>query len=122
MQSLCIDMSLRRIVTLAERKSKLVLMAKSPDISAKSVRKTTVELCRTSPIKPLYISFDNGSEFAQLELIAAQTGAKIYFAHPYSSWEHGLKENSNGLIRQFIPKSQSLTELDEQFSNPFRTI
>ena len=55
------------------------------------------------PVKT--ITFDNGLEFVQHEYIARQLGASTYFAHPYHSWERGLNENTNGLIRQYIPKS-----------------
>jgi len=61
------------------------------------------------------ITFDNGKEFAEHELIAAELKADIYFAHPYRSWERGLNENSNGLLRQYFPKGIDLTKItDEQ--------
>ncbi|WP_020606524.1 IS30 family transposase, partial [Spirosoma spitsbergense] len=44
-------------------------------------------------------------EFVCHELIGTQLGAATYFAHPYHSWERGLNENTNGLIRQYIPKA-----------------
>lgn len=50
------------------------------------------------------ITKDNGKEFADHEQLSKDTGAKIFFAHPYCSWERGLNENTNGLIRQFFPK------------------
>jgi IS30 family transposase len=56
---------------------------------------------------------DNGSEFAYHELIAAALEAKVYFAHPYHSWERGLNENTNGLIRQYIPKGKDFAELTD---------
>ncbi|WP_157618638.1 IS30 family transposase [Spirosoma spitsbergense] len=51
------------------------------------------------------ITFDNGLEFARHESIGGALGAATYFAHPYHSWERGLNENTNGLIRQYIPKA-----------------
>jgi IS30 family transposase len=48
---------------------------------------------------------DNGKEFAHHEKISKALDAKVYFAHPYSSWERGLNENTNGLLRQYFPKS-----------------
>ena len=53
------------------------------------------------------LTTDNGREFAQHEKIAMQLDADFYFAHPYSSWERGVNENMNGLIRQFFPKKTS---------------
>ena len=51
------------------------------------------------------ITSDNGLEFAEHEYIAEKLQANFYFAHPYSSWERGLNEYSNELIRQYIPKT-----------------
>lgn len=59
------------------------------------------------------ITFDNGKEFAGHERIAAELGASIYFAHPYCSWERGLNENSNGLLRQYFPKGMALINITE---------
>ncbi len=53
------------------------------------------------------ITSDNGTEFAGHEEISKSLNAQIYFAHPYSSWERGLNENTNGLIRQYVPKGSS---------------
>ncbi|MEK1353795.1 IS30 family transposase, partial [Limosilactobacillus fermentum] len=55
------------------------------------------------------ITFDNGSEFAQLDSVE---GTDVYFAHPYSPWERGTNENQNGLLREFIPKGRSLHHYD----------
>tara|TARA_B100001996_G_C18658917_1_gene592299 strand:- start:1029 stop:1328 length:300 start_codon:yes stop_codon:yes gene_type:complete len=61
----------------------------------------------------LTITADNGVEFAQHEAIALALDAKVYFAHPYHSWERGLNENTNGLIRQYIPKGSDFSELTD---------
>jgi transposase, IS30 family len=53
------------------------------------------------------LTSDNGKEFAGHENVASKLKAAFYFAHPYSSWERGLNENTNGLIRQYIPKRTS---------------
>ncbi len=50
------------------------------------------------------LTFDNGSEFVKHEVLAQALAARTYFAHPYSSWERGINENTNGLLRQFFPK------------------
>ena len=57
------------------------------------------------------ITADNGKEFAGHEEIAVALNAKVYFAHPYSSWERGLNENTNGLIRQYVPKGSSFADV-----------
>jgi len=55
------------------------------------------------------LTYDNGKELTEHEQIAEALGVEIYFAHPYSSWERGLNENTNGLLRQYFPKGQELT-------------
>ncbi len=59
------------------------------------------------------ITLDNGLEFAKHEVIAEGLEAKIYFAHPYASWERGTNENTNGLIRQYFPKGTDFNEVTE---------
>ena len=61
----------------------------------------------------LTITADNGKEFAGHESIAQQLNAAVYFAHPYSSWERGLNENTNGLIRQYFTKGSSFQHITE---------
>ena len=53
--------------------------------------------------------YEGGREFADHEGMASDLEASIYFAHPYASWERGLNENTNGLIRQYFPKDRDLT-------------
>lgn len=56
---------------------------------------------------------DNGKEFAYHEQISQALGAKVYFAHPYSSWERGLNENTNGLLRQYFSKSTDFKQVTQ---------
>lgn len=60
------------------------------------------------------ITADNGSEFVEHKGIVEALGAEFYSAHPYSSWERGLNENSNGLLRQFIPKDTALRLITDE--------
>ncbi|BBJ23998.1 hypothetical protein W01_19250 [Candidatus Nitrotoga sp. AM1P] len=60
------------------------------------------------------ITFDNGNEFAGHARIAVELQTAIYFAHPYRSWERGLNENSNGLLRQYFSKGMALTDVTEE--------
>ncbi len=56
------------------------------------------------------ITSDNGSEFADLSTIETETNTKIYFTHPYSSFEKGTNDRHNGLIRRFIPKGKRISD------------
>ena len=103
------------LVTIVDRYSKLTLIKKVTHKRAELVRITAVELL--SPISHWVhtITSDNGKEFAEHEKISKAIKADIYFAHPYSSWERGTNENTNGLIRQYFPKGTRFEEItDEQ--------
>lgn len=60
------------------------------------------------------ITVDSGKEFANHKELAALLGARVYFAHPYHSWERGLSEHTNGLLRQYLPKTRRLDNLSEK--------
>src|SRR5918993_258032 len=64
------------------------------------------------------VTADNGTEFHSYEGIERLTGATFYFARPYHSWERGTNENANGLIRQYLPKGESMAGLTQQECNP----
>jgi IS30 family transposase len=57
---------------------------------------------------------DNGCEFARHEEVSKELNADFFFAHPYSSWERVLNENTNGLIRQYLKKGSELTKVTNQ--------
>lgn len=103
------------LLTLTERKSKYVLIAQLDSLCADYVQKVIIQTIRKSKMPVHTITFDNGREFTNHQNIAKALKAQIYFANPYSPWERGLNENTNGLIRQFIPKSQNIKELDKKF-------
>ena len=64
--------------------------------------------------KVFTLTSDNGKEFARHQEIAKALRANFYFAHPYSSWERGLNENTNGLIRQHFPQKHDFTTITEK--------
>ena len=99
------------ILTLVDRKTRLVFIRKLKDKSAPEVHAALVVLVRRLQIRT--ISADNGSEFHGYERIERLTGVKFYFAAPYHSWERGTSENTNGLIRQYLPKSASMAGLNQ---------
>jgi IS30 family transposase len=97
------------LVSLAERKSKLVRLAKVTHNTAELVAHAlTTQL---APLTVKTITSDNGREFAQHQQIAGSLGADFFFAHPYSSWERGLNENTNGLVRQYFPKKSDFAPI-----------
>ncbi len=102
------------LVTLAERTSRYVLAAQVPGKHAQGVTAAVAGLLRPHKHKCHTVTFDNGKEFAEHEKIATELNADVYFAHPYHSWERGLNENSNGLLRQYFPKAMELTEVTQE--------
>ena len=60
------------------------------------------------------ITYDNGLEFSEHERMAKELEVDIYFAHPYSSWERGIIENTNGLIRQYFPKGTDFNQVTQE--------
>lgn len=98
------------VLTLADRKSKYLLMAKVERADAETVAKAVVAVAKPHQDKFETITYDNGREFAAHATVASALGVAIYFAKPYHSWERGLNENTNGLIRQYIPKRAMLKD------------
>jgi transposase, IS30 family len=101
------------LVTIVDRVSKFTLIKKVDSKHAEVVTQATVTLLKPYLDKVLTITADNGKEFAGHESIAEQLNAAVYFAHPYSSWERGLNENTNGLIRQYFTKGSSFEHITE---------
>ncbi len=100
------------IVTIAERVTAFVLIAKLNGKNAQELAEAVVKLLM--PFKDLVLSItsDNGTEFAMHKYISKKLGALFYFAHPYSSWERGLNEYTNRLIRQYIPKKTNFDDVN----------
>ncbi|MDC9623640.1 IS30 family transposase [Xenorhabdus sp. XENO-7] len=87
------------LVILVDRKSRLLLMAKTPDKTAEVVA-NTVNTLLNRVAKVHTLTLDNGGEFVQHERVTQATNASIYFARPYASYQRGTNENTNGLVRR----------------------
>jgi len=105
------------ILTVVERKSAFVLMVKLNGRNADELAKSTIRLLAPYKEKVHTITSDNGKEFARHQQIAKKLNAQFFFAHPYSSWERGINEYTNKLIRQYIPKRTSFDNIDQQNIN-----
>lgn len=104
------------ILTITERKTNLLLMAKlKHGKDAKELAKAAIKMLMPYKAIVKTLSTDNGTEFAEHKLITQSIGATVYFADPYSSWQKGAIENANGLIRQYIPKGSSFRDIDDAF-------
>ncbi len=102
------------IVTLVERQTGFFMMEKLPQgKNAKSVAKTVIKMLFPYKDQVHSITTDNGGEFAEHKRITSKLDAKVYFAHPYCSWEKGLIEYTNKLIRQYIPKKESFDKYND---------
>jgi transposase, IS30 family len=106
------------ILTIVERQSSFTLMAKLDRKTAENTRRKCINAL--APYKQVVksITSDNGSEFYEHKKIAEKLQADFYFTHPYSAWEKGQNENTNGLIRQYLPKKTdfrpvSFTEINK---------
>ncbi len=97
------------LVTLVERKSRYTVIRAVRHKTATAVRTAVTEGLAPYKARVHTITYDNGREFTDHAGMARDLATKIYFAHPYASWERGLNENTNGLIRQYFPKHRDLT-------------
>ena len=105
------------LVTVVERTSKYTVLESVSHKTAVAVRKAVVRGLQPYKTQVHTITYDNGREFSDHARMAKDLDTQIYFAHPYASWERGVNENTNGLIRQFFPKDQDLRGVtDEQLT------
>ena len=101
------------LVTVVDRKSKFTLIKNVPTKEASVVTEALIEMIQ--PIKAIThtITSDNGKEFAYHKQVSAALDTDFYFANPYHSWERGLNEHTNGLIRQYLPKKSEFLKVSK---------
>lgn len=102
------------LLTLTERVTRKEYLAKISGKTAEAVGAGLKEIFRRigKGFKDVVrsITADNGSEFAKLHELEKEKGIKVFYAHPYSSWERGTNEHCNGLIRRKIPKGKYISK------------
>ena len=102
------------LVTIVERQTSFTLSTRINDKSAETVTAATIKLLEPYKDAVLTITADNGKEFAYHERMTQALNAKVYFADPYSSWQRGLNENTNGLLRQYWPKKTDFKKVSQK--------
>ncbi len=101
------------LVTVVDRKSKFTIIKSVASKHAETVTKALIEMM--IPVKSIShtITSDNGKEFAYHKQVSAALDTDFYFANPYHSWERGLNEHTNGLIRQYLPKKSAFLNVSK---------
>jgi IS30 family transposase len=102
------------IGTIVERMTRFTILVKLDSKKSEHVRTAfSQKLCDQPILYRKTMTYDNGTEMAQHKILSEQTGMSIYFAHPYSSWERGTNENTNGLVRRVYPKKTDFNTVSE---------
>jgi IS30 family transposase len=96
-----------------ERKTGYLVLGKLARATGAAFAARAIKLCRRQPHRVRTVTADNGSEMAAAPVIEAAIGTRFYFATPYHAWERGTNENTTGLVRQYLPKRQSMAHLTQ---------
>ncbi len=102
------------VLSIVERVSKYTLLKKLEIKTSAATKVAVIEALKGYQGVVHTITSDNGCEFAQHEEISKQLEADFFFAHPYSSWERGLNENTNGLVRQYLKKGSAFIPITDE--------
>ena len=102
------------IVTLVERKTRYSLIGKLRARTTAELNGKVIKLIEREMRLVRTITADNGTEFHQFRKIESATHALFYFCAPYHSWERGTNENTNGLIRQYLPKGKTMAKVTQR--------
>ncbi len=108
--------------TLVERKSHYLLLARLPGQTAPKVRQGFTRRLSTLPKRLRQtLTYDRGAEMAEHETLTRALQIRVYFADPHSPWQRGTNENTNGLLRQYLPKGTDLSGLSQHDLNRLAT-
>ena len=104
-----------RIVTLVDRRSRYLIAFLLPKMNARLLTSLALQKLRHLPrAKRKTLTLDNGVEFSDWETLEKRSGMTVYFAYPYHAWERGTNENTNGLLRQYFPKTMDFNLITPQ--------
>jgi IS30 family transposase len=104
-------------LSMVERKTGYVLIGKLQQRNSAAVNRRLTQLIRRQRRAVRTITVDNGTEFHEYAAIERVTPARFYFATPHHAWERGTNENTNGLLRQYLPKRKSMARLTQHDCN-----
>jgi IS30 family transposase len=112
----CGKMGTASLLTIVDRKSRYTVVRKVDTHSCNEVSDKTYAVFKKDErnLPCVSITNDNGIEFRKPAELESDLGVPIFFTHPYHSWERGTNENTNGLLRQFFPKSMDLTAISNK--------
>lgn len=101
------------VVSIVERAPGYTVLGKLERHCAADATARLIELIGRQGGRVSTVTVDNGSEFHSYKEVEALTGVEFYFATPHHAWERGTNENTNGLVRQYLPKRTSLAGLTQ---------
>ena len=102
------------LLTLVERKTGYTIIEKLDNRTVQMTNKALLKIIKKYGLNVKTITADNGTEFHGFKALESETHVKVYFAHPYHSWERGTNENTNGLIRWYIPKGKNMENITQK--------
>jgi IS30 family transposase len=105
------------VFSMVERRSGYLLLGQLAQRTSAFVNARARQLIRAQPQPVRTITVDNGTEFHEYAALEQATGTAFYFATPHHAWERGTNENTNGLVRQYLPKRQSMAHLTQHDCN-----
>ena len=109
------------VLSLVERKTGYLLLGQLAAHTSAAVNQRAQRLITAQPHPVQTITVDNGTEFHEYAALEHATGAEFYFATPHHAWERGTNENTNGLVRQYLPKRQTMAHLTQHDCNRIAT-
>jgi IS30 family transposase len=109
------------VLSLVERQTGYLVLGQLDQRTTIAVNRRATSLIRAQPQPVRTITVDNGTEFHGYAAIEQATAAEFYFATPHHAWERGTNENTNGLLRQYLPKGQSMADLTQHDCNRIAT-
>lgn len=110
------------VVTAVERRSRLLVASMLPSRNAGQIARRICRMMNTTHMSPLTLTSDNGTEFAGHQIVAKKLKTDFFFARPHHPWERGTNENTNGLLRQYLPSGTAMKGKEKQLSTAVKEL